>query len=228
MLKNKKIIVLLPMKEHSERIPNKNIKLFNGQPLFSIILQKIISIEFIDEIIINTDSDYISESALKYSNKITIINRPNSLCGDFISMNSIIKHDLSNSVGDIYIQTHTTNPLLNKKTLISAIEKFSLDNFNFDSIFSVSEFKTRFYWKNCKSINHDLSSEIKRTQDLEPLFAENSCFYIFSKDSFIKSKNNRIGVNPYMFKLNQYEAIDIDEPQDFSFAEKLYKLIKEK
>ena len=117
MLNNKKIIALLPMKGHSERISNKNIKDFDNKPLFSIILEKLINFEIIDEIIINTDSDYISNSASVYSNKIKIIDRPKSLCGDFISMNKIIEYDLSSSSADIYIQTHTTNPLLRKKTI---------------------------------------------------------------------------------------------------------------
>ena len=47
-----KIIALLPMKGHSERVPNKNLRIFNDVPLFHVILKKLDKVELINEIII--------------------------------------------------------------------------------------------------------------------------------------------------------------------------------
>ena len=221
-----KVTLLLPMKGNSERVPNKNLKLFNGKPLFHAIMNELIKSKHINKVIINTDSDLIADSAInKYKDFVSIHKRPKNIQGDFVSMNKIIEYDLHNSDSDIYIQTHSTSPLLTIKSLDSAIDKMISKSTDFDSIFSVTKIQTRFYNKKGNPINHD-PKELLRTQDLEPLFEENSGFYIFTKESFKNANNNRIGLKPLMFEINKIESIDIDEPSDFIIAETLHKLLK--
>ena len=221
-----KITVLIPMKGNSERVANKNLKLFNGKPLFHAIIDELITSKYIKKVIINTDSDLIAESAINtYQDFVSIHKRPKNIQGDFVSMNKIIEYDLNNSDSDIYIQTHSTSPLLAIKSLDAAIEKMINKATDFDSIFSVTKIQTRFYDKNGNPFNHD-PKELLRTQDLEPLFEENSGFYIFTKESFKNADNKRIGLRPLMFEIDKIEAIDIDEPSDFIIAETLHKLLK--
>ena len=221
-----KVTLLLPMKGNSERVPNKNLKLFNGKPLFHAIMDELITSKYINKVIINTDSDLIAESAINtYQDFVSIHKRPKNIQGDFVSMNKIIEYDLKNSDSDIYIQTHSTSPLLTIKSLDAAINKMISKSKDFDSIFSVTKIQTRFYDKNCNPYNHD-PKELLRTQDLEPLFEENSGFYIFTKESFKNADNNRIGLRPLMFEIDKIEAIDIDETSDFIIAETLHKFLK--
>ncbi len=215
-----KIIALLPMKGNSERVPNKNLKDFNGKPLFHHVLESLQNCKLIDEVIINTDSEKIAESASFFS-KVKIHQRPQEICGDFVSMNDVIANDLDNSDGDIYLQTHSTNPLLKTDTVSQSIEQFNSSTS--DSLFSVTKLQTRLYWKDGKPVNHN-PDELIRTQDLPPLFEENSNIFIFTKESFVNAGNKRIGVNPTMFEIDKIEAIDIDEPQDFILAETIQKL----
>ena len=220
-----KITLLLPMKGHSERVPNKNLKIFNGKPLFHAIVDKLLTSKYISKVIINTDSDLIADSARNtYRDFIKINKRPKEIQGDFISMNKIIEFDLNNSKSDIYIQTHSTAPLISIKSLDLAIEKMLEKSHVYDSIFSVTRVQTRFYDKSGNPFNHN-PNELLRTQDLEPLFEENSNFYIFTKDSFKNAKNKRIGLKPLMFEIDKIEAIDIDEPSDFIIAEAIHKII---
>lgn len=88
-------------------------------------------------------------------------------------------------------------------------------------MFSVTRLQARLYDQEAKPLNHD-PNELRRTQDLEPLFEENSNFYIFSKESFKKAGDKRIGLRPKLFEVNKLEAVDIDEPEDFVLAELLY------
>ena len=84
------MIALLPMKGHSQRIPNKNIKKILNKPLFFFIADKLKKVEKFDSLVINTDSKIISELAReRYGSWVKIINRPKHLQGDSISMNSI-------------------------------------------------------------------------------------------------------------------------------------------
>ena len=72
-------------------------------------------------------------------------------------------------------------------------------------------------------MNHDPKMLV--TQHLDPIYEENSCFYIFTKDSFLNN-DSRIGSKPFMFEIDKIESIDIDEPQDFIIAEALHKLLR--
>jgi len=221
-----KVTVLLPMKGHSERVPNKNMRFFSGKPLYHCVAKILEKSEMVDTIIINTDSTIIAEDAVKNFSKVKILERPKEICGDMVSMNSIIGYDIKYSDNEHLLQTHSTNPLLSLKTLHSAIKKYFEFQSEYDSLFSVTKFQTRMYWDSGKPVNHN-PGELLRTQDLPPLFEENSNIYIFSKESFIQSGNNRIGLKPQMFPMEKLGVIDIDDEEDFIIAELLYNLKQE-
>lgn len=216
------IIALVPMKGHSERVPNKNLKIFNGKPLYHCIVNTLLKCPQIVEVCINTDSEKIKDDVKNNFDRVRTIDRPESIQGDFVSMNEVIEYDLSVIKGDYFLQTHSTNPLIKSTTISDAIHEFQDTLGNNDSLFSVTRLQTRLYWKDGKPINHK-PGELLRTQDLPAVYEENSNFYIFSKDSFMAAKKKRIGLSPKMFEVNKLEAIDIDEPEDFKLAELLYK-----
>ena len=217
-----KIVSLLPMKGHSERIPNKNLRLFEGKPLFHCIAETLESSTLISKIIINTDNITIANDATKNFSKVEIIERPPFLQGDLVPMNDIIFHDISRSEDEHFLQTHSTNPLLTKETLEKAIENYFNNLTRYDSLFSVTRIQTRLYWESGAPVNHD-PKVLLRTQDLPPLFEENSNIYIFSRDSFTRAGNQRIGLKPFMFEMSKIEALDIDNEEDFLLAETFYK-----
>lgn len=223
MQDNQKVIALLPMKGHSERVPNKNIRPFAGKPLFYHIAEVLQASSLIDVIAINTDSDTIAKDATSNFSKVKIIERPESIRGDFVPMNDIIAYDLSVLEGDHFLQTHSTNPLLTLETLNRAINEYFSLGPEYDSLFSVTRLQTRLYWEDGNPVNHN-PQELLRTQDLPPLFEENSNFYLFSKDSFHKAGNKRIGLKPKMFEMESLEAMDIDTEENFILAEAVYHM----
>jgi N-acylneuraminate cytidylyltransferase len=220
-----KIKALLPMKGHSERVPNKNLRDFHGRPLYHAVMQSLVDSKYIDAVVINTDSDKIKQDALEaFREKLVIHDRPEGIQGDFIPMNDIIGYDLDHLEGEHFLQTHSTNPLLLSKTIDDAIEDyFKALSEGFDSLFSVTRLQTRLYDGEGAPINHN-PNELIRTQDLPSVYEENSCFYIFSRSSFNSAAGRRIGLKPKMYVMDKLEAIDIDEEHDFILAETLYKL----
>ncbi len=209
------------MKEHSERVPAKNTKPFCGRPLFHWIIESLKKSRYVVGIVINTDSKDIAEDASQTFGA-KIIERPPHLRGDFVSMNDIIAYDLSQIKGEHFLQTHSTNPLLTAKTIDLAIETYFSNLERYDSLFSVTRVQARLYWPDGKPINHN-PDKLLRTQDLPPVFEENSSLYIFSKESFKRVRNKRIGSKAQMFEINKFEAVDIDELKDWQIAEILYK-----
>jgi len=211
------LVALVPMKGHSERVPNKNLRNFNGRPLCQWILNTLSHTPEVDEIVVNTDSGRLADETRAFN--ATVLNRPQRLRGDHVSMNKIILHDVAETDGDLYLQTHCTNPLLCSDTISEALSMFKESDC--DSIFSVTPLQTRLWDEDGVPINHQ-RDELKRTQDLPPLYEENSNLYLFTNKS-IKRCENRIGNNPTMYPMDEREAIDIDEPIDFMIAEKLHQ-----
>jgi CMP-N-acetylneuraminic acid synthetase len=217
MIHSRKVTALIPIKEHSERVKNKNFRLFNGKPLYHHILETIEHTYAIDEVIINTDSYVVMNEAAKLFTKVKISERPQELCGDHVSVNKIIAYDIEKFESDIYLQTHATNPLLKAETIAKGLKKYVDNEDQFDSLFSVNRFQSRFYNKEGEAVNHN-PQELIRTQDLSPLYEENSNIYIFTKESFTVN-GRRIGQKPYLFEIAKIEAIDIDDEFTFKLAE---------
>jgi len=69
------------------------------------------------------------------------------------------------------------------------------------------------------------SSTYLQSQDLDPVYEENSCIYLFTRENLIKY-NHRIGENPLMYEIPALEAVDIDEKSDFAIADILKEMQK--
>ena len=190
---NYKVVALLPMKANSERVKGKNFKDFCGKPLFRWVLDSLLRVKEIDAVVINTDAqDILAKNGVEEGGRVIIRERPPAIRGDDISMNLVIADDLENINADIFLMTHTTNPLLSCETISQALQFFEkeIQNGTSDSLFTVNKVQTRFYREDGTPINHDPSNLIP-TQNLEPWFEENSNLYIFTSDSFVKN-NARI------------------------------------
>jgi CMP-N-acetylneuraminic acid synthetase len=213
------IIALLPMKAHSARVKGKNFRPFANKPLFTWILDTLLSLPEISRIVINTDARQIlAEHGLVESERVLIRDRKAELCGDFTSMNRVIQDDVENVPGDIYIMTHTTNPLLSAGTMRKALAQFHQARITgADSLFTVNKFQSRFYRQDGSPVNHD-PNNLLRTQDLEPWFEENSNFYIFTRESFFTT-TARIGKKPVLFETPRLESVDIDDQTGWNLAE---------
>lgn len=221
------LIALLPMKAHSSRVPGKNYKELHGKPLFRWMLDRLLHLDFVDLVLINTDARSELETAgLPKSDRVILKARPKHLLGDEVSMNRIIEDDLSTHDAQHYLMTHTTNPLLGEDTLKSAHAEYLAGiEKGYDSLFSVNRHQTRFYDREAKPINHDPDNLIP-TQELEPWFEENSCYYFFSSASFTATKA-RIGRTPLMHETPPGENVDIDEWRDWHLADALMGMKEE-
>jgi len=222
----KKIVALVPIRHHSQRVPGKNYRLLHKKPLFHYILTTLMDVPEINEILVDTDSEPVMEGLRQYFPQVRIIPRPGPLCADDIPMNEILLYDTGQVESDCFIQTHVTNPLLTAGTISRAIEAFLTNYPVNDSLFSVTRWQTRLYDYKGNAINHN-PSELVQTQDLHPVFEENSCIYMFTRENLIRD-HHRIGRNPLLFEIPRFEAVDIDEEIDFQFAEALVHLRKAK
>ena len=172
------VVALVPMRHSSERVPEKNYREIAGKPLYCYILETLRACSLVSKIVVDTDSPIIKKGLQKDFPDILILDRPDHLTGDTVPMNDVLSHDLEMIDGEFFLQTHSTNPLLRSETISAGIELFFENYPTFDSLFTVTRLQTRLWDEEGHPVNHD-PKVLLRTQDLPPLFEENSCLYIF-------------------------------------------------
>lgn len=209
------------MRHHSQRVPGKNYRTLAGKPLFHHIVETLLAVPEIGQIVVDTDSEPVMDGLRRQFPQVKILDRPEHLRADDVSMNDILLYDTEQVRADFYLQTHSTNPLLKPETVSRAIRTFLAESPAHDSLFSVTRLQTRLYDQEGRALNHDPAVLIQ-TQDLPPVYEENSCLYIFTRDNLIK-RHHRIGEKPLMFAIDAEEAWDIDEELDFTITDLLLR-----
>lgn len=215
-----KILALVPMRHHSVRVPGKNYRPLAGKPLYHHIMNTLLKVPELEAILVDTDSPEIISGLSEHFPGVQTLFRPEHLRADTVPMNEILIHDSSTIEADFYLQTHSTNPLLRAETISSAIQAFFAAIPEYDSLFGVTRCQTRLWDQLGRPINHN-PNVLLRTQDLPPVYEENSCLYIFERKTLI-NRRNRLGERPLMFEVPSVEAWDIDEELDFTVTEALF------
>ncbi len=215
-MKNSHTIAVIPVRGGSKRLPKKNILPLNGIPLLvHSILYAQENLSVINEIIVSTDDIEIKKIALQYG--VTVIDRPSNLSGDHTSTVAVLKHVLENYNTPVenVILLQATNPLRPKKMLAQAFEQYTSGNY--DSLMTVS----RNYEKLGEIVNKKFVpfnyTQGQRSQDLNPLYAENGLLYI-SKAAIIKEEKI-LGNENFPFIVNHpFAKVDIDVLEDLKYA----------
>ncbi len=216
---NHRLVALVPMRHHSERVPGKNYRMVAGRPLYAYVLETLSACPELEAIVVNTDSPEIQAGIAARFPQVVVLDRPEHLRADSLSINEVLAYDLTQVSAGFYLQTHSTNPLLRPETIRAAIAAFFQAYPEVDSLFGVTRLQTRLWDGAGSPLNHDPQA-LLRTQDLKPVFEENSCLYIFERELF-QHRRNRLGERPLMYEIASEEAWDIDEEWDLKVAEAL-------
>jgi CMP-N-acetylneuraminic acid synthetase len=212
------IAAVIPVRKNSQRVPNKNLRLFNKKNLLIYKIEKLKKIKYIDQIIINTDSD----EAIKIAKDLRVgfWKREDYYASSECTNSEFWSHIAYTTQSKYIMFTNCTSPLVKIETYNNIFEKFKkIKNIN-DSLNTVSEEKNFLYLNN-KAINFD-PKKAPNSQDLPNIIKLNFAVNILPKELMLKKKSV-IGDNPYFFKLDQIEGLDIDTLFDFEFAEYLHK-----
>ena len=228
MLKNKKILIIIPARGGSKGIKLKNLKKINGKTLIQITIEFAKSLNFVDHIVVNSDHKKILEIGRKM--KVNSMIRPNRLSGDFISDYQIIEntiYNLKKSINknfDILIYLQPTSPFRKKSQITKSLNEL-IDN-NLNSIWSVSKVEKKFHPKKiitCTKKNYfrlfDKSGEkVVARQQLDNTYIRNGLFYIFKIKKLIEKKS--IYLNKSKISITNYHVINIDNHIDLRNAKK--------
>ncbi len=221
-----KLVALMPMRHHSQRVPGKNYRPFgDGRPLYQHTLENLLAVEQIEKVVIDTDSPIVKEQCAEKYQDVIVLDRPEHLRAPEIPMNDILSYDAKQIESEFYLQTHSTNPLLKQETIAAAVDRFFDQYPIYNSLFGVTVIRDRIWDVLGRAVNHN-PNILLQTQDLPKwLMQENSTLYIFERNRLLNDRN-RIGNRPFLFEVDEIEARDIDIEIDFQITEMLYKARK--
>ena len=215
-MKNRKVVAVIPIRKGSERVINKNLRAFADTNLLQLKIDTLKSVSFIDEIIVNTDSEEAITIAM--DNGISYHRREAYFASSQCSGSDYFEYLAKVTDSDIFAYCPVTSPFISVQTIEKCFEEFNM-NTKADCVATVSPVK-EFLWLNNEPINYQ-RSKAPNSQNLPDIVALNfGCSFIF-RENLIKNKNI-IGLKPQFIITNDIEAIDIDTPLDFCIAEQLY------
>ncbi|MBF0576529.1 cytidylyltransferase domain-containing protein [Dysgonomonas sp. GY617] len=227
-MKAENITFFLPTRKGSQRVENKNTRMFAGIEggLLEVKLRQLLKTRNIDEIILSTNDEECISIAQKYTNRDTrfkIIERPNHLCLDVTNLQDLIEYVPTITEADHILWGHVTTPIAGADEYDKAIDLYlSKLQEDVDSLISVVELKNFLLDQEGKLINNSTDLPWPRTQDLDALFEINHVMFIAKREVYEHDKN-RIGKKPIIYTMDKIKSFDIDWQDDFLIAEMIYK-----
>ena len=214
-------VAIIPVREGSQRVKNKNIKPFANSSLLEIKIRQMLRIKeqgYIDEVIVNSDSLPMLELATKLG--ATPIEREKYYASSEVPINEALHNWASNAPGEYILLCNATSPLITDESIIACIQRFRANLPAYDSLATTNLCK-EFLYLDGKALNYDPAHK-PRSQDLPNIHILNSALYIISR-SLMLTKRDVVGEKPYFFEISALESVDIDTELDFEIAEFLYK-----
>jgi CMP-N-acetylneuraminic acid synthetase len=206
-----RIIAIVPVKLNNERLPGKNTKLLGGKPLVGHCLNTLLSVREISAVYVycsNREIERYLPSGVKF------LKRPQELDLPTSNFTQIFGSFMREADADIYVYAHATAPFVTPDTIRKEIEAVS--GGEYDSAFCAEQIQD-FLWKDGSPLNFD-AENIPRSQELPVIWRETSGVYVFHKEVFTE-RRRRVGIKPYIVEVGRKEAVDINTPDDFHYAE---------
>ncbi len=205
------IIGIMPIKMNNERLPGKNTKLLGGKPLLQHELIHLQETGLCDRICVYCSREEITASLPE---GIRFVKRPEWLDLPTSNFNQIMESFMEEQDADIYVYAHATAPFITTETMRACIE--AVKSGEYDSAFCASRIQD-YLWQDGEPLNFD-PTNLPRSQDLKPIYRETSGVYVFTRETY-ERYHRRIGKHPYIREVSFREAVDINNPEDFTLAE---------
>jgi len=217
-MSREKITVVVPVRKGSQRVKNKNFKPFADSNLLKVKLDVLKQVDVIDDIVVNTDSNIALQIADEYG--VSKCVREDYYASSECNNSEFFQNIAENTNTDYIIYSPCTAPLIKVDTYYDFINRFRNAKDRYDSLTTVTDVKQHL-WLDEKPMNYN-PSDSPNTQDLPDIVSLTYGISIISKKDMIKYRNI-VGKKPLFYKLDDFEAVDIDNPIDFEFAEFIYK-----
>jgi regulator of RNase E activity RraA/CMP-N-acetylneuraminic acid synthetase len=209
-----KIVAFVPAKGHSERVPDKNLAILDGDHLFKRKLRQALDCPAISEVCLDTESDALADLATDLA--VTRLTRPATLASNATDGHEMFAWECSQRPdADIWVQLLCTAPFVSAATISRAIDALLADP-DADSLVAVSRAK-QYCWDGDTPAYG--TGRIPNSVDLPATVIEAMSLYIVRRPASGEVPTRRYGTRPILFDLDPIEQIDINRGSDLVIAE---------
>lgn len=231
MILGKKLLAVVPARSGSKGLQGKNVRIFREKPLLQWSVEHGLGSQFVDKVIVSTDSEEIATVARQCGATVPFI-RPWELATDTATSIDVLMHsiDFMEKNGDFFdlvVMLEPTSPLRSSKDIDTAVQML-IDDPSAESVVSVSKVESHhpsFLMKKSELnfISPYLENfKILRRQEISPLFFLDGTVYVSWIESLRKRKSfyhdNTLG-----YEVPKYKSFEIDDFDDFIICEALHK-----
>ena len=221
-----KIVAMIPARLGSKRIKHKNLRLLDGKPLVSHVLEKCKETEIFSEIYINSESEIFKDIANDYAVKLYIRNP--IFATDDATNDQFILDFIEHINCDIVVQVNPTSPFVQADEIKGFVAK--MPEGDFDTMLSVKQEQVEGFYK-WKQLNFNQMEQMPRSQDLESIYLHCSTILAW-KSKVIREKMEKFNCCTYgadskvgYYTFDSFANVDIDNEDDFLFAETIFNAI---
>lgn len=222
-------VALIPARGGSQRIPRKNIKDFLGTPSIVRVIETLRASGVVEDIIVSTDDEEIASVATAAGARAPF-RRPAELADSLTGARPVIQHAIQSmgwgaqtKIGVFY----PTAVLTTERDITESVKL--LDEADTDFVMTVAEFPAPVQRALAVSDSHRVTAIddehiLSRSQDLAPAYHDIGQFYWGNGAAWlttlpvVKSRTRA-------FVVDAWRAVDIDTPEDWERAEKIYGML---
>lgn len=224
---------IITARSGSKGVKDKNIRKLAGKPLIAYTIENALQSQYIDEVMVSTDSDIYAAIAKKYGANVPFLRSDENAADTASSIDVVIEvlseYEKRKQYFDNIVLLQPTSPLRTYKNIDEAFQLFYEKKA--DSVVSVCECEYSPLLCNILPKDLNLFGFIKsennlRRQDLERFYRLNGAIYI-SKVSALTATRSFYGKNSYAYIMEQRESVDIDTELDFEYAQILIRYLRE-
>ena len=220
-----KIILHIPAREGSKRVPKKNLRLMCGKPMISYGTEAAISSQVTQNIFVNTNSKDIINFIQKNYPDVYIYKRDDNLSNDQ-STSDHFNFDIINKLKpDTLIMINPVCPLIEAEDIVNALNFYKSKNC--DTLISSCSTKMQTFCEK-KPINIKTDEPLAASQTNKLVTTLNWAITIWDAKAFVsRMKKNgyaSLGNNRVFYDLNTIKSVKVSEESDFIVAENLLKI----
>lgn len=223
-----KILAIIPARSGSKRIPNKNIRIFLGKPLIYYAIKLAKSCDFIDRVVVDTDSPEIAKIAARFGAEVPWL-RPKRLAGDRSKFVDALLYclqqfkDRENYHPKYIVILQTTSPLRERKDVENCWKM--MQKTRAGTILTVCPTHPRFYHLgggNRLILVNGSEKKSTNIQSWRPGYILNGCFVYIVKTSALFKERTIITKDVRAVICPSWRSVDLDTFEDWALAEYLY------
>jgi len=224
MKKIGKVVLHIPAREGSKRVPKKNLIKMNGSPMISYVIKESLESKITKEVYVNTDSSEIISYVEKNFSKCKVYKRPAKLATDNSSSEDFNLDIMNNLSADTLVMINPVCPLIKSSDINNAFKKYKESDC--DTLISCSSTKMQTFCED-NPVNININEQLAPSQKNQTVKTLNWAITIWDCKSFrkrIKSLGYAVlGDNRLLYELDFIKSIKVSYEEDFILAEKILK-----